>query len=146
MFRSCRSDSVSISGFPRVCGDVPHVNETLTLDEEFSPRMRGCSAQGQHRDRGFRVFPAYAGMFLPLPLLSDQDLGFPRVCGDVPGVYRFSFCPCTFSPRMRGCSDICGYGEVRIEVFPAYAGMFLYWTMCPQQWKRFSPRMRGCSY
>ena len=74
--------------------------------------------------------------------------------------------PKKFSPRMRGCSHYTPGRPGPIEVFPAYAGMFLPATLedmsldgfprvcgdvpvthrldtCRHQ---FSPRMRGCSW
>ena len=50
------------------------------------------------------VFPACAGMFLPVIVDTIRILGFPRVRGDVPetimNLEQFK----TFSPRARGCS------------------------------------------
>ena len=90
---------------------------------------------------------------------------FPRVCGDVPPITWINVAKVTFSPRMRGCSDI-GYSRfLALKVFPAYAGMFRFHRIerdvrqsfprvcgdVPRgRWGRrrtrmFSPRMRGCS-
>ena len=90
---------------------------------------------------------------------------FPRVCGDVPPVTVGSpWCP-MFSPRMRGCSGVTEQHKAVLDVFPAYAGMFLCPALPLHQPHRFprvcgdvpgvqnlvldptefSPRMRGCS-
>ena len=50
--------------FPRVCGDVPSLDEWILTQILFSPRMRGCSDLQQAMAEGVDVFPAYAGMFL----------------------------------------------------------------------------------
>ena len=52
--------------FPRVRGDVPSSPEYLSPVRVFSPRARGCSAYLVAVPRYGEVFPACAGMFLPL--------------------------------------------------------------------------------
>ena len=74
--------------FPRVCGDVPSFHAKSLSFREFSPRVRGCSAPAMMRDAAGNVFPACAGMFLKPPALRVCGGGFPRVCGDVPPVFR----------------------------------------------------------
>ena len=97
---------------------------------------------------------------------ADQDqLSFPRVCGDVPRVGGRCARKRLFSPRMRGCSAANGKTVYPNAVFPAYAGMFLrpvssastgpcFPRVCGDvpDYRRdravaitFSPRMRGCS-
>ena len=97
---------------------------------------------------------------------ADQDqLSFPRVCGDVPRVGGRCARKRLFSPRMRGCSSQNRLSISLPPVFPAYAGMFLglssegsstacFPRVCGDVPSgsslqsgavKFSPRMRGCS-
>ena len=48
----------------------------------------------------------------------------------------------TFSPRTRGCSDQASQDELKVQVFPAHAGMFLNRGVCDRHVNRF-PRARG---
>ena len=165
MFRFSTGNMKLLPRFPRVCGDVPQPGHAPEAILEFSPRMRGCSDKGLTGGLLYRVFPAYAGMFLPVRGGEVSTTRFPRVCGDVPFAENVNFSSHEFSPRMRGCSA----GKTRpcnaVKVFPAYAGLF------PPRWspgwtntcfprvcgdvpfssrkfrllRLFSPRMRGCS-
>ena len=90
--------------FPRVCGDVPGGVFYRNIRVLFSPRMRGCSSQVSGCGCQSSVFPAYAGMFLPLGKTHQVTAGFPRVCGDVPRQSTACLTMGVFSPRMRGCS------------------------------------------
>ena len=86
--------------------------------------MRGCSGRFICLSQTPLVFPAYAGMF-PLDSKNlNAQLGFPRVCGDVPADMQSVLATCRFSPRMRGCSGGHAVGVGYMPVFPAYAGMF----------------------
>ena len=74
---------VKVLRFPRVCGDVSHENGQRPIEESFSPRMRGCFYIKAYYHGDGSVFPAYAGMFLPVKSNKLRSPGFPRVCGDV---------------------------------------------------------------
>ena len=50
---------------------------------------------------------------------------FPRIRGDVPTSYLAEPPENQFSPHTRGCSCIAAPGLWDLDVFPAYAGMFL---------------------
>ena len=85
--------------------------------------------------------------------------------GDVPGVTDSVVDKIKFSPRARGCSDLCEMVAFAARVFPACAGMFrgaIGPDIYPQSFPRvrgdvpplrrgtalgavFSPRARGCS-
>ena len=104
MFREARGHVSAHLGFPRVCGDVPIADSIESTTRAFSPRMRGCSSEDWHVTVGGRVFPAYAGMFRRLDDVVPCPAGFPRVCGDVPGLRDHAHGGFKFSPRMRGCS------------------------------------------
>ena len=165
MFLPAQTSFWGALGFPRVCGDVPVCRHIESRVKQFSPRMRGCSANALARAVTTAVFPAYAGMFRSRPPHRPKGSGFPRVCGDVPTAYDYKDAGQTFSPRMRGCSDIGQHTPYPYNVFPAYAGMF---RRCGVRWPHdrsfprvcgdvpvdlvgfglnllFSPRMRGCS-
>ena len=60
------------------------MNLMQAVKEEFSPRMRGCSAGAIIDLHMHLVFPAYAGMFRNHHEIQNPSLRFPRVCGDVP--------------------------------------------------------------
>ena len=90
---------------------------------------------------------------------------FPRIRGDVPKNLPTPPKYSTFSPHTRGCSVAICATKSPLEVFPAYAGMFLKSAKPPavipcfprirgdvpaySQWlkarQRFSPHTRGCS-
>ena len=132
--------------FPRIRGDVPATAPTAMARRWFSPHTRGCSALDKARLEANKVFPAYAGMFLPLRCSKPLRFGFPRIRGDVPKHIPQVYCP--------------------VLVFPAYAGMFLMWILGVGVWgcfprirgdvpafegilaavSQFSPHTRGCSY
>ena len=131
----------------------------------FSPRARGCSPRRRNQNHYCDVFPACAGMFPGFQAAMRNADGFPRVRGDVPttDIRRTSLA--AFSPRARGCSDGYAFRELKVQVFPACAGMFLQiphhrpaahcfprvrgdvpLPVLPQRRDRwFSPRARGCS-
>ena len=111
------------------------------------------------------VFPAYAGMFRNARHGGTHERGFPRIRGDVPAVKAMVNLGEEFSPHTRGCSVVYGVLHSVLDVFPAYAGMFL---CSPAIWNtlvgfprirgdvpsragldklrsRFSPHTRGCS-
>ena len=104
MFRLVLRLSIRLSGFPRVCGDVPRTHRPQLLLPRFSPRMRGCSGLVPDRALKEGVFPAYAGMFPSRWCAGTLGTRFPRVCGDVPFPPTERFRNGKFSPRMRGCS------------------------------------------
>ena len=95
---------IVFEGFPRVRGDVPPVNGVGQVYKGFSPRARGCSALDLESHTPPSVFPACAGMFLPIAWSPPGRPGFPRVRGDVPYCIRESEHIKMFSPRARGCS------------------------------------------
>ena len=146
MFLIAPRSSPKLSSFPRICGDVPSTGLRVFSRIPFSPHTRGCSANQPAYRFGSGVFPAYAGMFLPLRCSKPLRFGFPRIRGDVPKHIPQVYCP--------------------VLVFPAYAGMFLMWILGVGVWgcfprirgdvpafegilaavSQFSPHTRGCSY
>ena len=126
MFRALMRNATGGTRFPRVCGDVPLCEVPHAPLSPFSPRMRGCSYRCKTGAICWSVFPAYAGMFLADWGAAGTPLRFPRVCGDVPADTDLVRAVRGFSPRMRGCSADNVFSYRILEVFPAYAGMFLY--------------------
>ena len=117
--------AILADGFPRVRGDVPVLDQRQQIKTMFSPRARGCSQHDLCAFLPSPVFPACAGMFLPILTWFAPLAGFPRVRGDVPGkTYLFSL-KGAFSPRARGCSPVQAGRPFALRVFPACAGMFL---------------------
>ena len=74
--------------FPRIRGDVPQSSWYRCAASTFSPHTRGCSVGLKESGVSAAVFPAYAGMFRPLPGLADRGMGFPRIRGDVPNTRK----------------------------------------------------------
>ena len=89
-----------------------------------------------------QVFPAYAGMFRFFSKFPAKTERFPRIRGDVPGHFSWSHPHAKFSPHTRGCSSITEIAQAYIDVFPAYAGMFLPSRLDRVISARF-PRIRG---
>ena len=109
--------------FPRACGDGPQAHDEMDALHTFSPRMRGWSSSDANNAVCLRVFPAHAGMVLPLGRHREVADSFPRACGDGPTKRLAGLGHREFSPRMRGWSS---NGRNRILyacVFPAHAGM-----------------------
>ena len=128
--------------FPRARGDVPSAFLRLIAAWVFSPRTRGCSWKLVIVTLVLMVFPAHAGMFRLLQSCYRGLLRFPRARGDVPGVPRVWRVSAWFSPRTRGCSASYATKLYLEGVFPAHAGMFLYfaaWGKAPACF----PRARG---
>ena len=126
--RGCSPQSAAwqgvILGFPRIRGDVPLVIKCLYLLIRFSPHTRGCSGGAKAAPAGTLVFPAYAGMFLTAPPSTAVFSRFPRIRGDVPVAEPRETPKGLFSPHTRGCSGSNFLHRPKINVFPAYAGMF----------------------
>ena len=124
MFPRGSVQQVKPLSFPRIRGDVPQIQIRTRRRVQFSPHTRGCSWWGLSARMWWRVFPAYAGMFLSDVHAHAVPGRFPRIRGDVP----FEFLDCDFfsgfSPHTRGCSALKGGEDFIIGVFPAYAGMF----------------------
>ena len=105
-------------------GDVPQISSHKTGQLMFSPRARGCSCRSVDPAAVISVFPACAGMFPNEFIVQAQVHSFPRVRGDVPSRRQVWSHQCRFSPRARGCSQLCHMMLCHMRVFPACAGMF----------------------
>ena len=100
--RVCRG--VGRARFPRIRGDVPQRVTPFLSESPFSPHTRGCSCHCDDKNVGFRVFPAYAGMFRLTRILNISLRSFPRIRGDVPFRLVREKRAKQFSPHTRGCS------------------------------------------
>ena len=113
--------------FPACAGMFPGTPPSGCLMAPFSPRVRGCSSRSPLTSMANAVFPACAGMFRRLGVEFDRANRFPHVCGDVPTSQCSPMKTIMFSPRVRGCS-FCGTIITKnCCVFPACAGMFLFY-------------------
>ena len=81
-------------------------------------------------------------MFRPLLFPTRRAVRFPRIRGDVPGIYEKPPPKSWFSPHTRGCSSLSWLAYFSQHVFPAYAGMFRCSTPRDNRSMRF-PRIRG---
>ena len=104
MFLDTKTNDAGHRSFPRVRGDVPKYLAALKIVQQFSPRARGCSESQPHQSASTGVFPACAGMFLPIKAPMATTTSFPRVRGDVPCPRATAGFLIRFSPRARGCS------------------------------------------
>ena len=104
MFRPQSCYAPTVSGFPRMRGDVPHNSQPVSVTCEFSPHARGCSAHHLPHHARTHVFPACAGMFRTPSCLSNSSTCFPRMRGDVPAFAASHQHITKFSPHARGCS------------------------------------------
>ena len=111
---------------PRIRGGVPVAYEVALDVSRCSPHTRGCSCIIPAADRRRRVFPAYAGVFPGDKELRANPVSVPRIRGGVPGSVAMTTWVNMCSPHTRGCS----YPKLKVapvgNVFPAYAGVFLF--------------------
>ena len=70
-------------GLPRIRGGVSSVEKSMTIKIESSPHTRGCFSVKRTCWGITRVFPAYAGVFLPRIIQFKEILGLPRIRGGV---------------------------------------------------------------
>ena len=127
-----------LTGSSGVCGDVSLIQQSARVAGRFSPRMRGCFASYKLNPYFAAVLPAYAGMFPAMTPGVKTALGSPRVCGDVSLASDSVHCFHWFSLRMRGCFPACEARERRRQVFPAYAGLFLFLKAWRQNYSGYS--------
>ena len=68
---------------PRIRGGVSVGQKERFTTAESSPHTRGCFQLQVRRRRCVRVFPAYAGVFLPVCVMRFGQSGLPRIRGGV---------------------------------------------------------------
>lgn len=89
-----------------------------------------------------KIFPVYAGVFLPKGTAQERIRGLPRICWGVSTIPSALYICHGSSPHMRGCFFGILTLLFAVIVFPAYAGVFLYST-CKNCHKLSIPRIRG---
>ena len=114
----------------------------MILCQGSSPHTRGCFPRLLLWLPLWRVFPAYAGVFLLRDNLLQSDLGLPRIRGGVSSNFPVSCGIRKSSPHTRGCFSHMALPAHSSEVFPAYAGVFLDLTIGTQV-DNSLPRIRG---
>ena len=123
------------SCFPRACGDGPRSRSRPRRPRSFPPRLRGWTRRRQVVLARRAVSPALAGMDPRSRPWRLPARGFPRACGDGPGLGRSVSRRRQFPPRLRGWTRL-GVGAVEAAwVSPALAGM----DPRPRPW-RLPPR------
>ena len=109
---------------------------------ESSPHSRGCFRCTIGCADHVQVFPAFAGVFLSLKSNSLVTFGLPRIRGGVSTSYNINSLTVKSSPHSRGCFHQLQHQLADVEVFPAFAGVFLA-LRSPQVSSCCLPRIRG---
>ncbi len=123
-------------------GDRPIMKLTSHSHLKFTPHARGSTADHLYHDRGGRVYPACAGIDLPIFFPSKSSYRLPRMRGDRPLFLDHNASHGTFTPHARGSTQKVGHPAKRTDVYPACAGIDL--TIITVLKTRLClPRMRG---
>ncbi len=108
---------------PRMRGDRPSCVLPDTKIPQFTPHARGSTLSGiKIYPRNF-VYPACAGIDLPLPGIFEYAGSLPRMRGDRPFCPLFGRQAFQFTPHARGSTDYTEVVEVLARVYPACAGI-----------------------
>jgi len=133
VFRQC---------LPRMRGDRPIRPCLHGLRRRFTPHARGSTHISFPGKVVRSVYPACAGIDRSISLRSTTATGLPRMRGDRPTSSSLNSGSCMFTPHARGSTPNSGAGRLRLNVYPACAGIDLFFS------SRFKaalslPRMRG---
>ena len=71
-------------GLPRMRGDRPETGLMAEGEEVFTPHARGSTEIRQWWQQHPNVYPACAGIDLPISLFSMRNICLPRMRGDRP--------------------------------------------------------------
>ncbi len=129
---------------PRASGGVSITGEFELNNNQSSPPKRGCFPFEGLACPSPQVFPAQAGVFLPVRLETLEILGLPRASGGVSRSQSDHDGSTWSSPRKRGCFRLDYPAGAVAEVFPAQAGVFRIDVAFSRASLRSSPRKRGC--
>ena len=102
MVRSLISPSMPAISFPHARGDGPYQLHHGGMDDTFSPRPWGWSAEASQSAHRFSVFPTPVGMVLFNNESGSPLKSFPHARGDGPVVSAISDRRMPFSPRPWG--------------------------------------------
>ena len=103
VFLTHRRSATASRSLPRIRGGVSPMTWAQLAMEKSSPHTRGCFSDEQGRERGGKVFPAYAGVFPPVMACVSLTSGLPRIRGGVSSSASGCGSICTSSPHTRGC-------------------------------------------
>ena len=88
--------------FPRVCGDQPREGAAFEQVSQFTPHARGSTQPQDQSSQCPAIYPACAGINLPLGEYDGIKSHLPRMRGDYPWIQ----CSCNgakgFTPHVRG--------------------------------------------
>ena len=111
---------------PRIRGGVSFKNLLKGIEFPSSPHTRGCFYISSIPARETAVFPAYAGVFLPMSTATGYSPSLPRIRGGVSQYQLHTYHNSWSSPHTRGCFYSKKLLSDVHSVFPAYAGVFLF--------------------
>ena len=121
----CIADPCMTEYIPRGCGGEPLYPYMTVLQELYSPRMRGWTPVRSIASPTVTIFPADAGVnLIPFGKYSPAN-DIPRGCGGEPlsrPALRYSH---EYSPRMRGWTFRPVLILIKMDIFPADAGVNL---------------------
>ena len=95
---------------PRMRGDPPGPGAALAVPRQSTPHARGSTPKGYQPDVSAVVYPACAGIHLPLQFSEAQCPRLPRMRGDPPSDKAFSANLAASTPHARGSTVHEGYG------------------------------------
>ena len=110
------------SDHPRVCGEHDVRQNSTSISQGSSPRMRGARAPSAVCCLKPGIIPAYAGSTDEAPGTSREHRDHPRVCGEHLAALALFAAWGGSSPRMRGAPKQLVGWLGREGIIPAYAG------------------------
>ena len=113
------------SSIPRSCGGDPRVKHFHVFATSYSPLMRGWSSWMGLCIFWYWLFPAHAGVILPISFATSKQKSIPRSCGGDPVLILAILSAYNYSPLMRGWSFMKDFLLDIKELFPAHAGVIL---------------------
>ena len=142
VFRHTKGVHPGDVSLPRIRGGVSKLRQDACNLSGSSPHTRGCFSYAPSPRTCTRVFPAYAGVFLPHRAVFPLPSSLPRIRGGVSRKNQCGSCAKASSPHTRGCFRSVLQDDLRQGVFPAYAGVFLSRSK-PVVFRGRLPRIRG---
>ena len=110
---------------PRMRGDRPSSGRRFQATTGFTPHARGSTPLTLLHFGAILVYPACAGIDLPLDVRVYKLLGLPRMRGDRPLVVSIYLDRKLFTPHARGSTPSFPPGCRFPSVYPACAGIDL---------------------